>query len=95
MGGFIIKRRTKELKKTKYGYDVSLCDMQGLTELRFEKDEGHGGRASFILTKEDLEAALKLVLEKVRIEQGRPLCCVDGGVLFEKKEGIKNGDEVE
>lgn len=73
------------MKRTKYGYDVSVCDVNGNKGLRFEKKDDYGFRSSFLLTREDLEGALGLIPASVRIEAQSPLCCVVSGVSLNKK----------
>lgn len=82
MGELAIRWRIRRLKKTKYGYDVSVCDTRGAASLRFERGEEHGRRASFVLTREDLEVALKFI---AGLGQVGPLFYVEGSVLSEKK----------
>lgn len=57
--------------------------MRGTTGLRFERGPEHGSRASFVLTREDLEGALKFVSG---LGQVGPSFCVEGGVL--EKKGV-------
>ena len=74
--------------RTKYGYKASVTEARGVKQVMFERDEGHSVRATFLLTRDDLEEAARMLSEACfRIGDAKPLCCLDGDVLFEKREG--------
>jgi hypothetical protein len=74
--------------RTKYGYEMSAVDVKGARQVRFHKDDGFEARATFHLTKEDLEEAVRILSEAVvRTGESLSLCCLGEGVLV--SEGTK------